>query len=338
MNSPIHVRTDYTEPSGGASDILGRFTYDVRGNDNTRELVRLFRVKDGLALSVSDSGYARLSEVEYETINTPVNFSFVLSGQAFQQVRGLPCGKTLEFSLDAGKSVITSMPHTSGRFTIPPQKALTVVELKMDRTLLHTYLGDRINKIPKEILDLMDHGKHVCVQRAMSPQMIDLLVQIVRPPAYRPGILPLFYESRALDLLAMQLESFYLSEKAEPKFSLNATDTERIHAARQILLSTFRDPPTISTLAKDCGINEFKLKKGFKQTFHTTIFGFIKQQKMETAWQLIEDGQLSVTQAASEVGYTNISHFINAFRQHFSINPGQLKKARNLERLRLKPL
>lgn len=336
MASPVVVLTDYTEPSGKAPNILGRFTYDVRGGENARELVRFFRVKTGLALSISKRGYDRLSEVAYETLNAPVSFSFILSGQARHRIRGLPYGKTLEFSLNPGICLISSMPRTSGRVSISPQKPLTVVDLKMDRTLLQIYLDGLAHRVPREITDLLDPGKQVCVKRPLSRQMTDLLSRIVHPPPYSAAILPLFYESRALDLLALQLESFCLSERPDYGFSLNASDIERIHAARRILLSTFRDPPTISALARDCGINEFKLKKGFKQTFHTTIFGFIKQRKMETAWQLIEEDRLSVTQAASEVGYTNVSHFINAFRRQFCINPGQLKKARNLERFQVK--
>lgn len=332
-NRPVAVFTDYMKPVEGDSDILDRFVYNIRGPENNQEFVHLFRIKKGLALSVTGAGYGRLSEVSYETRNAPVSFSFVLSGRACHRVRGMSRSKTLEFGLKAGNSFISSMPCTSGNISIFPGEALTVVDLKMDRNLLHTYLEGHMDKVPREIIDLLNPGKQVCLTRALSRKMTDLLVRIVHPPAYSAGVMPLFYESRALDLLALQLESLCLSEKTAPGFSLSAPDLERIHAARKILLSAFRDPPTISTLARTCGINEFKLKKGFKQTFHTTIFGFIKQLKMETAWKLIEDGHLSVTQAASEVGYTNVSHFINAFRRQFSINPGQLKRAGKLERV-----
>ena len=61
--------------------------------------------------------------------------------------------------------------------------------------------------------------------------------------------------------------------------------------------------------------------------YDTTIFSHLQRTKMETAWHLLQQGSCSVTQAASEVGYTNISHFSNAFRKQFFINPGTLKKA-----------
>ncbi|MCG8552099.1 MAG: AraC family transcriptional regulator [Desulfobacterales bacterium] len=329
---PVAVSTDYIEPVKGDSNILDRCSYDVRGTMATHDLVRFFKVKTGLAMSATGSGYGKLSEVEYETLNAPVSFYFILSGRFSIRVRG----KAREIDLNAGSSIISSMPGTTGRITIPPQKALTVVELKMDRTFLHTYLENCISNVPPEILHLLDPGKRVIAAQPLSREITDLLVQIVHPPVYTAGVMTLFYESRALDLLALQLESFLRAEKAAPGFDLSASDVERIHAAHDLLLSEFRDPPTISTLARICGINEFKLKKGFKQTFGMTIFGFIKQQKMKTAWDLIKDDGISVTRAASEVGYTNVSHFINAFRRRFSINPGQLKRSWKIREIPVK--
>lgn len=325
--SPVVVFTDYTEPADQTSDILNRFTYEVRGVDAIPQFNRFFRVKTGLALSVSNSGYSKPSHVAYETLNAPVSFYYVLSGQALLRVRGAARCIPGEISFNAGSSIISSMPRTSGHFSISPRKTLTVVELKMDRDLLHTYIQDRINTMPREIVDLLAPDKQVAVTTPLSRDITDLLVQIVRPPTYSAGVMPLFFESRALELLALQLETFCRYESADKEFILSASDIERIYAARETLLSQFHAPPTISTLARACGINEFKLKKGFKQTFGTTIFGFIKQHKMKAAWELLEGGQLSVTQAASEVGYSNVSHFIAAFRRQFSINPGQLKRA-----------
>jgi AraC-like DNA-binding protein len=325
--SPVVVFTDYTEPADESSDILNRYTYEVRGVDDLPQQNRFFRVKTGLALFVSNSGCSKLSHVAYETLNAPVSFYYVLSGQAFLSVRGITRGIPGEIRFNAGSCIMSSMPRTSGHFSISPRKALTVVELKMDRNLLHTYIQDRINTVPREVVDLLTPDKQVSVTTPLSRQITDLLVQIVRPPTYSAGVMPLFFESRALELLALQLESFCRNEPAGKEFVLNTADIERIYAARETLLSQFHDPPTIPTLARACGINEFKLKKGFKQTFGTTIFGFIKQHKMKAAWQLLEDGQLSVTQTALEVGYSNVSHFIAAFRRQFSINPGQLKRA-----------
>lgn len=84
------------------------------------------------------------------------------------------------------------------------------------------------------------------------------------------------------------------------------------------------DPPAISALAKRAGINEFKLKHGFKRIFGRTIFGYLREYRLETAKALIEKRDMNVAEIALEVGYGNPAHFAQAFRLQYGINPGQL--------------
>ncbi len=157
--------------------------------------------------------------------------------------------------------------------------------------------------------------------------MMATAMEIIRPPEFSGMTLDLFYESRALDLLSKQLNALTHPHFGSFSVGIGRGDMERLRHARHLLVADLKNPPTISALARQCGLNEFKLKKGFKQVFNTTIFSYLQRTKMETAWHLLQQGSCSVTQAASEVGYTNISHFSNAFRKQFFINPGTLKKA-----------
>lgn len=47
---------------------------------------------------------------------------------------------------------------------------------------------------------------------------------------------------------------------------------------------------------------------------------------MERAFSLIQDGRHNVSQTAVAVGYTNISHFSDAFRAYFGVSPHMLVK------------
>ena len=164
-------------------------------------------------------------------------------------------------------------------------------------------------------------------------------MELINPPAYTGVTLALFYESRALNLLSLQLE--HLTGKQAPCRTCGTApcspDLDRLREARRLLVKDLKNPPTIAALARQCGINEFKLKKEFKQTFNTTIFAHLQQVKMEKAWHLIREGSRSVTEAANEVGYTNISHFSAAFKKQYHINPGALKKAGTLNGLPIPP-
>lgn len=86
------------------------------------------------------------------------------------------------------------------------------------------------------------------------------------------------------------------------------------------------NPPTIIALSKLIGINEYKLKKGFKELFGTTIFGYIHQNRMTLAKSLLLDTTKSVKEVAYQIGYSSPQHFSNAFKKEFGVTPNSIRK------------
>jgi AraC-like DNA-binding protein len=57
---------------------------------------------------------------------------------------------------------------------------------------------------------------------------------------------------------------------------------------------------------------------------------------MEKAREMLDSGKYSVSDAAWDLGYTNVSHFIELFRRHYGITPGKfLSERRSLFRSEL---
>nr|WP_275446065.1 helix-turn-helix transcriptional regulator [Paenibacillus sp. ACRSA] len=73
-------------------------------------------------------------------------------------------------------------------------------------------------------------------------------------------------------------------------------------------------------------MNENKLKRAFKQQYGKSIHAYVIEKRMEKARELLESGEVSVSEAAHQVGYVNTSYFISRFRQMYGINPGVLKR------------
>ncbi|CCN69333.1 helix-turn-helix domain-containing protein [Vibrio nigripulchritudo] len=124
--------------------------------------------------------------------------------------------------------------------------------------------------------------------------------------------------------LSWQLLSLTLEEMA-PKHTcsgkLNQTDVSKIHQARDILLNRMEAPPSLNELAHEVGLNDFKLKLGFKEIFNQTAFGCLHQQRMEKARSILLEQRSNIIQVANEVGYQNHGHFSVAFRKHFGLTP-----------------
>jgi AraC-like DNA-binding protein len=139
------------------------------------------------------------------------------------------------------------------------------------------------------------------------------------------GLKLLFLQSKCLELLALQAQAFEEAAKKTESPSLKQYDKERIYYAREYLLANANHPPCLTELAKIAGINEFKLKHGFKEVFKNTVFGYLSDYKLMRAKELLADNSKDIKNISDELGYSSVQHFSNAFSKKFGISPGKAR-------------
>lgn len=132
----------------------------------------------------------------------------------------------------------------------------------------------------------------------------------------------LLMESYLLELLSINIERLLCPDEARQK--LSKADMEQMTVAREILLDRLAAPPSLFELSRILHMNDCKLKRCFKQCYGTTVYGFIRDQRMEKAFSLLEQGAHNVSEAAFAVGYTNVSHFSEAFQKKFGFTPSSI--------------
>lgn len=106
---------------------------------------------------------------------------------------------------------------------------------------------------------------------------------------------------------------------------LTRAQADRIHAAAAQLRRDLERPPALTELARQAGLSETSLKRGFRQVYGTTVFGYLRSQRMARARTLLASGEATVLEAAAQVGYSNPSNFAAAFRQEFGLNPKEFQ-------------
>ena len=94
--------------------------------------------------------------------------------------------------------------------------------------------------------------------------------------------------------------------------------------ARELIDNRFLHPLTIAQIAEQCFLSETKLKQGFKSCFNCTIYEYIVEKRMELAYRLLHNEKYKVKDVAWMVGYSNASHFIDAFKKRYGIKPGEI--------------
>ncbi|NJK59588.1 MAG: helix-turn-helix transcriptional regulator [Oscillatoriales cyanobacterium SM2_1_8] len=146
----------------------------------------------------------------------------------------------------------------------------------------------------------------------------------IRYCPYAGNLQRVYLKSKAWELLVMILDR---AVSPPMPVTLKAGDTERIYQARQILMDCLECPPSLLDLARQVGLNDCTLKKGFREVFGTTAFGFLHDYRLEKARQLLLEQQGSVTEISRRIGFSNRSYFASAFRKKYGLSPKELLKS-----------
>jgi len=161
--------------------------------------------------------------------------------------------------------------------------------------------------------------------RKTSAQIHNLFSQIVEN-RLDDELQPAFLEGVSKMILSILWQNNVVSPlKGRKTCEYCSADQKAIQAAENLLTGCFENPPTICELSKLVGLNEYKLKNGFREMFGKTIYEYVRELRMRSAKDLLEDDNLSISQVAYKVGYINTSHFARAFKKEYGLNPSDFR-------------
>jgi AraC family transcriptional regulator, transcriptional activator of the genes for pyochelin and ferripyochelin receptors len=258
----------------------------------------------------------------------PLVSKFYLSGHhqvLMPDVKGVKC----EYEEKAGESYLFFLPDIQEIEQFSAQQHLQLIRICFDLNYLRS-LGADFDTLPGELQQLFGDkplNRFHCATGALNLAMQSTLRQILDCP-YQGITKRIFLESKALELLTLQLHQW--TEQHNQSMSsrtLHADDVERLYHAREILMQDIQNPPSLIELARQVGVNDCKLKYGFRQLFGTTVFGYLQACRMERAKQLLAERQLTIAAIAHEVGYASQSRFCHAFKRQYGITPIACRKA-----------
>ncbi|MBU3126037.1 AraC family transcriptional regulator, partial [Sinomicrobium sp. 2019215] len=141
--------------------------------------------------------------------------------------------------------------------------------------------------------------------------------------SYKDQLKDLFLLSKSIELLVLQAETY--EQAAQNQFIKTKKDKEKLIEAKELLTNSIDNPPTIVELSTLTGINEYKLKKGFKELFGTTIFGYIHGIRMSMAKRLLLGTDKTAQEISYQTGYSSPQHFSKAFKNTFGVSPNSIR-------------
>ncbi len=130
------------------------------------------------------------------------------------------------------------------------------------------------------------------------------------------------WQSEVEEKMILSMNGNACSGKIKRLFKLSSRDREALQEAkRQIETQPVDQPLSLKQLCRKTGLNEYKLKKGFKKLFAKTPYDYHLEIKMAEAKKLLLNPDVSVYTVAYQVGYQQVSNFCVAFKKRFGITP-----------------
>ncbi|MDF0716402.1 AraC family transcriptional regulator [Muricauda sp. 334s03] len=154
----------------------------------------------------------------------------------------------------------------------------------------------------------------------MTPEM-DQIVDSVFNMKYHGKTKMMFFRSQMTALLS----HFFGQLATMQTEKINTEERDKLYRAKEILIDNLDNPPSLSELSRQIGLNSYNLKKDFKELFGVPVFKYLQNERLKTAHELIRNQEATVQEAAWHVGYDSLSSFSNAFEKKFGYRPSQIK-------------
>lgn len=276
---------------------------------------------EGIHIGYGDLRMKNDTLVSFESDFETVEMHFNLCGETFSKDNLTPN----QFRFGCNQHNIVYANGFKGLAEWSSSKNMRVFEINISPTFFQNYLPQDIKGFDS-FLEKINHKKTSALTKYnfhITPAMLLLINKIMS--CQRTGkFKSMFLESKVIELLLLQLEQIN-DHQCDVFCSLKKGDIEKIYAVKELLTNNLSSSFSLVGLAKKVGTNEFTLKKGFKELFGTTVFGFWNHIKMQEAKRMLLDYSFTVSEVANKTGYKNPQHFSTAFKKYFGTNPSQLK-------------
>ena len=260
-----------------------------------------------------------------EDSNNFLRYIFVKEGEIILRLT-----KNVRYRLSSGySSIVAAKGPNNQTFTFPVQNnsELFIIEINTHRFAVDIQTG--FLGLPKELSDVFMNNQmeeHFVYHSSYVLSVADTYNEIMSTEA--EGIVKRFFlESKVLELLWLQTEQYrHELLHGYDEHVLRRSDIKIIKQAKDYIHENLEIELTLKIIARAVGTNETKLKTGFKKLYGKTFSEILRNERLNNAKVLVEDGKLSIKEIAHKCGYKSISMFRLRFKERFGITPTQYQK------------
>lgn len=266
--------------------------------------------QDSIALRMTENRNSEALAVPGLVVKNNIHFFFCVEGSAIFQF-----GPHYQREIQSHRNYFFYNPEGDLNFGLQLSPGSRMVELSITLENLHRLFTHEALPFLKP-----ENAKTKFYDEREIPSQLYVVLNQLFTINLEENAKRLYYQGKAFEIL-----SLYFSEKKPDTencpFLNDQVVVRKIKNAKDILLKSFDSPPSLKELAKAAGLNEYQLKVGFKEIYGNTVYGYLLDHKLDHARALLDAQHLHVNEVAYQIGYTNPSHFIAAFKKKFGVTP-----------------
>ncbi len=289
--------------------------------------IRAVHFNDGLKLLTFDCTLYEVMTIQYENSKcVPLRFIYCSMGELTHSMGE----EDVQYQLNTYMGAIACTKcSTIEKFRYPSNIPLMITIIQIDREKYIKKIECNLPDFPKPIAAIFEDVKaeNSFLHQSNYSYAISECLDAMNNAKHTGIVRRIFLESKSLEILSYQINQFDDDMNFEGKrVLLKKYDVDKIVKARNILVEDIQNPPKIIELARLAGINQQKLKQGFKLVFDTTINRYLRDYRMNKAKMLILEGSMNIGEISQLVGYANASHFSKYFKKKYGVLPKQYTK------------
>lgn len=187
------------------------------------------------------------------------------------------------------------------------------------------------HKIPVMLISGATKASY-CVE-ALKAGVVDCMLKPLNHDEFRLRIKKQLVAQRQQSELECKLRCYeqrYGPMKSSQK-EIEMKDTirielEQVYKARRILCADLVDPPSLNNLASMLGTNQPRLSRSFRSVFGVSVFGYLREQRLQRARELLISTSIPIKAIALEIGYRNTSDLTRGIKDRYGMPPSELRE------------
>ncbi len=275
------------------------------------------RFDNGLEFCIADFYLKKDIKVKYNMKSAPFEIHYMAEGNIFNDVKNIG-----QLNLSEGYISVFFRENMQGEMTYLANRHISFVTIIIHDELLETLL--KSCKYAGNLHDLRHSPNINDLVKPHAPLLtLKTIFQNILTCKLSDTVRWMVLQGNATEAIAYVLQKDFFTEEIEEnkKIKLDRYSLKALDMAKEYIEENMAATITIKEISESVGLNEYKLKAGFRKQHHMTIRAYQTHCRMHRAYELLQNEDCSVTEAASTVGYTNISHFAKCFKEHYGENP-----------------